>query len=406
MNGARLLLATTLAGSLSLILGCGSQPSSPDKPPQQASLLFVREPSDRAVISSGIAGWPSLVSDPCVIADQEGYHLFYTAFFCQKPDGSFSYSWDPQHPEACDLRHTWGATAYALSRDRGLTWEFRSTPVVARGTAEWNNGDIETPFVTRVGDRLYLFYSAFGSRGGAALSHRFQLGAAALDLSGRSISQALLRTEGTFVHRTAPVVEADLVERNGVNSAQEPSVVVKDGRLELYFVSLGLALPDQDVVAPGQAVSIALRLAIFGQDLAPLEPPTAPLLTGAVANIPEVRYFDGRYHLFATTTALDDHEGDEITHAVSDDGRHFTTPAAILTRRSGNAFDNWGLMAPTVVVEPESVLLFYTGWEAQEHACAITGPNGRMGMAPESQAQAARCLYAALGRATSPRSGL
>jgi hypothetical protein len=406
MNVARLSMVAALVGALSLVAGCGSQDRPQENATPQELPAFVREPADRAVISSGIAGWPSLVADPCVVADGEGYHLFYTAFFCQKPDGSFSYSWDPERPEGCDLGHAWGATAYAFSRDRGLTWAFRATPVVQRGTVEWNGGDIETPFVARIGGRLLLFYAALGGAGRVTPSHRYQLGAATLELGGRSISQALLQTGEAFVHRAEPVIPADLIERNGINATQEPSVVVKDGRLEMYFVSLGLSLPDQDVVAPGQAVSIALRRAVLDEDLALVEPPTAPLLTGAVANIPEVRYFDGRYHLFATTTELDDHEADEITYAVSDDGRHFSAPRTILSRRGGNAFDNWGLMAPTLVVEPEAILLFYTGWEAQEHVCAFTGANGRMGMAQESRPQGARCLYATLGRAVSRRNGL
>jgi hypothetical protein len=405
MKTAGLFTIAALAGALSLAAGCGSQDRPQENATSQDFPAFVREPVDRAVISSGVAGWPSLVADPCVVADGEGYHLFYTAFFCQMPDGSFSYSWDPERPGGCDLGHAWGATAYAFSRDRGLSWAFRATPVVRRGTAEWNGGDIETPFVVRADDRLVLFYAALSGPGRGAPNHRYQLGAATLELGGRSISQALLQTDEAFMHRTGPIIAADLIERNGINATQEPSVVVKDGRLEMYFVSLGLALPDQDVAAPGQAVSIAFRRAVLGQDLALLEPPTAPLLTGAAANIPEVRYFDGRYHLFATTTELDDHEADVVTYAVSDDGYHFSALRTILSRRGGNAFDNWGLMAPTLVVEPESVLLFYTGWESQEHACSFTGPNGRMGMAHESRPQGARCLYATLGRATSRRTG-
>ena len=96
----------------------------------------------------------------------------------------------------------------------------------------------------------------------------------------------------------------------------------------------------------------------------------------------------------ATTTTL-------ITYGVSGDGLHFTAPTTILRRRDG-AFDNWGLMAPTVVVEPDAVVLFYTAWEMQEHRCQVTGPDGRMGM-PQQDRNGARCLYATLGRAVSRR---
>jgi predicted GH43/DUF377 family glycosyl hydrolase len=401
MQRAGFVRLTALAAALALATGCGSQENTErDEYPS-----FVRDPSDRPVVPSGVAGWPSLVADPSIIADDEGYHLFYSALFCRQPDGSYSFSWDPERPQECSLREAVGATAYAFSRDAGRSWEFRRTPVVLPGTEPWNDGVIETPFACRVADRLHVFYCALGARAAVTLQHRFQLGVATLALGARSIREALLPTDETFVHRKEPVVAADLVERYGINNAQEPSVVVRDGRFELYFVSLGLSKPGEDITAPGQEVSLALRLVRLDQALSPLEPPSAPLATGAAANITEVRFFDGRYHLFATTAELDDHENDELTYSVSGDGLHFTAPTTILRRRPGAGFDNWGLMAPTVVVEPETVLLFYTAWEMQEHRCQLAGTDGRMGMAQESRPDEARCLYATLGRAVSRRAG-
>ncbi len=48
-------------------------------------------------------------------------------------------------------------------------------------------------------------------------------------------------------------------------------------------------------------------------------------------------------------------------------------------------------------------MLFYTAWEYQDHHCIIAGPGGRVGMGVESRPEEARCLYATLGRAVSPR---
>jgi len=363
---------------------------------------FVREPADRPVIDSGTAGWPSIAADPSLLVDAEGYHLFYTALFCARSDGSFSFSWDPEHPEACDLTRAFGGTAYAFSADQGLTWEMRQTPVLSPGAETWNDGDVETPFVVRLDDRLLLFYSSFGTQGGGLLQHRFQIGAAWLELGGRSIRQALLDGGAVFTHRPGAVVAADLIQPDGVNNAQEPSVVVRDGQLELFFVTVGLSLPDQDFTAPGQQVSLALRVLGLGPDLSIVEPPSDPLLTGPAANIAEVRFVNGRYHLFATTTALDDHEDDQITYAVSETGRDFGQPIPILSRRAGTAFDNWGVMAPTVAALPETTVLLFTGWEVEEHVCNVSGAGGRMGMPIESQPAAARCLYATLGRAVAP----
>ncbi len=395
----------TVEGMLLMGLLCGVGASSVS--PSEATVAvetpaFVREPADRPVIDSGTAGWPSIAADPSLLVDAEGYHLFYTALFCARPDGSFYFSWDPEQPAACDLSRAFGGTAYAFSADQGQTWEKRSTPVLSPGPEAWNDGDVETPFAVRVDDRLLLFYSSFGTQGGGLLQHRFQIGAAWLDLGGRSIRQALLDGGAVFTHRPGAVVAADLVQPHGVNNAQEPSVVVRDGRLELFFVTVGLSLPDQDFTAPGQEVSLALRVAGLGPDLSVVEPPSDPLLTGPAANIAEVRFVNGRYHLFATTTALDDHEGDQITYAVSETGRDFGQPVPILSRRAGAAFDNWGVMAPTVAVLPEATVLLFTGWEVQEHVCNVSGAGGRMGMPVESQPAAARCLYATLGRAVAP----
>ena len=382
--------AATVA--LGLTAACAPEPGQGDFP------SFVREPADRPVIGSGVAGLPTIVGDPCVLADADGYHLFYSAFFCHTPDGVASFSFDPQRPEDCSFEHAFGTTAYAFSADRGLTWEMRSTPVVTPGAHAWEGRDVETPWVVRTGDRLHLLYSAVGGP-----SDPLQLGAATLTLNGRSVREALLTDQAVFETRPAPLIAADTDTPFGVTYAQEPSVVASDGRLELFFVSLGLSRPGDRLDAPNQEARLALRVAVFGQDLAPLAPPSAPIATGVAANIPEVRAFDGRYHLFATTTETDNHEDDLLTYSVSDDGRQFTAPKTILRRRSGDAFDNWGLMAPTVVAEDDEVVLFYTAWESQAHHCVWSGPGGRLGTADESRPQDARCLYGTLGRAVSPR---
>lgn len=377
---------------LALTAACGQQPGQGTFP------SFVRQPEDRPVIGSGVAGLPTIVADPNVFADEEGYHLFYSAYFCHTPEGTASFSFDPERPEACSFRDAFGATAYAFSADRGLTWQMRVTPVVTRGAQEWNGHDLETPWVLRSDDRVYLFYSAL-----SAHDFRYRLGVASLELGARSLRRALLEDGAVFESRDTPLVTADFQTSLGINSAQEPSAVLRNGIIDLFFVSLGLSRPSERFDAPDQELSIALRVASFDRELTPLEPPSGPLATGATANIPEVRLFDGRYRLFGTTTELDDHENDTLNYAVSEDGRQFTAPSTILRRSHGDAFDNWGLMAPTIVVEDDEVVLFYTAWEQRNQRCSLTGAGGRVGMPVESRPQEARCLYATLGRAVSPR---
>jgi hypothetical protein len=392
MNAGSRGRALAAVVALTVVTACAGEPGKGSFP------SFVRNPADRPVIGSGVAGLPTLVADPCVLADDEGYHLFYSAFFCREPEGRPSFSFDPTHPEACSFQNPFGSTAYAFSADRGLTWELRSLPVVFPGADDWSSQDIETPWVLRSGDRLFLFYSALGRR-----EKRYQLGVATLDLHGRSIRSALMDEGAVFTSKPEPLIPADFQTPFGINNAQEPSVVVRDGLFDLFFVSLGLSHPDAELDSKDQDVSIALRSAVFSQDLAVVAAPSVPIATTASANIPEVRYFDGELHLFGTTTALDDHEDDFVTHAVSDDGGQFTAPERVLRRRD-EGFDNWGLMAPTVVVEDDVVIMFYTAWESQDHHCVLEGPDGRVGMPVESRPQEARCLYGTLGRAISPRS--
>src|SRR5271166_1096083 len=51
------------------------------------ALAFKREPADRTVLTSGTPETPMIVMDPCVIADAEGFHLFFTSFFCDTRAG-------------------------------------------------------------------------------------------------------------------------------------------------------------------------------------------------------------------------------------------------------------------------------------------------------------------------------
>ena len=51
------------------------------------ALVFSREPVDRPVLTSGTADTPMIVMDPCVISDADGFHLFFSSFFCDTPNG-------------------------------------------------------------------------------------------------------------------------------------------------------------------------------------------------------------------------------------------------------------------------------------------------------------------------------
>ena len=96
------------------------------------TLAFRRVPLDRPVIDSGTSGRPVLVMDPMVLADAEGYHLFYSTLFCRS-DGRVCFSWDSLAGKADPAGLLVSAIGYAFSADKGITWQFRPDSRVPSG---------------------------------------------------------------------------------------------------------------------------------------------------------------------------------------------------------------------------------------------------------------------------------
>ena len=114
-------------------------------------------------------------------------------------NGTYFYSWDAGNLTACDILDAITAIGYAYSDDKGYTWTFRNSPVASPGNALWHNSDLETPFVTLIGDTLYLFYSATGTfTEEKQLNDRFQVGMASLPLHKQSIKECLFNEENQF----------------------------------------------------------------------------------------------------------------------------------------------------------------------------------------------------------------
>ena len=155
--------------------------------------------------SAGTAGWPVFPTDPAVIRDEEGYHLFYTSIFCNR-NGNYYFSWDADNLADCNIIDVVGTVGYGFSDDMGYTWEFRDSPVIRSGDQDWHRGDIETPYVTVLGDSLFLFYSVLGEYQGRPFPSRYQVGAATLPLNGRTIRQRLMSDLADFETRPEPLL--------------------------------------------------------------------------------------------------------------------------------------------------------------------------------------------------------
>jgi hypothetical protein len=353
-------------------------------------------------MSSGRARWPTVAFDPGVYVDDEGFHLFFTNVFCGRENGYF-YSWNPANQLGCDIIRSVGSIAYAFSGDQGRTWQFRPTPAVLPGDSGFDSAKIETAFVFRLGDTLHLTYSTDGDRAGRRMTGRFQIGLATIALEGRSVREVMMDDSIRFARRPTPWLPSDLSPGRFDNNVQEPSVVVSPEGIYLYYVGLGLRLPDEPVDAPGQEIaSIGLGRALLDPSLNVISRSSSALVRGA--NITEVRYFDGAYHLFGTTVEPSEatgefHRGDRISYSTSADGVEWS-PSATILRQTVPGLDEWGLMAPTAAVLKDRVVLFYTAYTVGQHPCFPVPFYGRFGKPVLNGSQ---CLFPTIGRAVALR---
>jgi predicted GH43/DUF377 family glycosyl hydrolase len=363
---------------------------------------FVKSPASRPVIASGVAGVPTFISDPCVIKDESGYHAFFSVYYLKnKAKGKHWFSYDPANPDDYDLGDSsMGGMGYAFSADRGLTWTCRKTPLVTTGPEEWQTHSVETANVIKLDDRLLVFYSAQGHRNGKRFTARYQIGVASLDLGGKSIEEKLLDESVVFVKRKTPLIPIRLDKPHHDNNTQEPSVLLKDGNIELFYIGLSLSKPSEAIEKGNKITSMAMYKAVFDTDLNLVSHSEDPVLEGA--NIIEVHYRDGVYHTFSTKSPpllvllfADFHKGERITHYLSKDGVNWTKEDLILEGGPTGSFDGWGIMAPTVVFEKDHVVLFYTAWEYEDRSDLPESALRRFGMGRKN----GDAIHGTLGRA-------
>jgi hypothetical protein len=208
--------------------------------------------------------------------------------------------------------------------------------------------------------------------------------------------------------RTTPLLPLSVTETSFLNNVQEPSVVCRDGRYEVYFLGIALALPDQTPEASGQRfVRLGLGRAVFDKSFHEMERTDKPILEGV--NQPEVTFHDGRYWLFSTGFGKGTiHKGEFLQCTTSDDGVHWQAPRPILRPRQEDASDNWALVAPTLVSDQDQWLLFYSAFGAspasradftvQVGPFARTAKNKRWGIFVSGEK---RLINVNLGRAAS-----
>jgi predicted GH43/DUF377 family glycosyl hydrolase len=351
------------------------------------ALTFVREPSDRPVLTSGTVDTPMIVMDPCVIADADGFHLFFSSFFCDALDG-LSPFWRVEFGAQFDAQKLTTGIAYAFSADRGMSWEVRPTPLLLPVADGWDDFRVETPSAVVVDDILHLFYCADQKHRPA----RYQIGEASLALNGETLREALYVHEKTPSRgRTTPVVAGITDKSSFRNNVQEPSVLYFDGRFELYFVGLQFSEPNETVDHPGQLMRrVGLGRAVLDRSLNLIEVSDKPLID--LANIIEVKRTDDRLFLFTTMAGEGSaHRRERIGYHTSRNGRTWSRVREVVSSLP-SGFDSWGCMSPTVVHEADRWVLFYTALENLD-----TRPDERWGLPLGNDGW----LFGTLGRAES-----
>jgi hypothetical protein len=358
---------------------------------------FTLQPSG-PVISGGRAGLPILPVDPNIYIDAEGYHLFYSSYFCWR-DGRYVFSWDPAKPFDCNIEKVITSIAYAFSADRGLTWTFRQSPIVQPSATGFDSHRIETAFVFRIGDVLHLAYSGDGDFNGRRLTGRFQIGLARLVLGRQSVRAAVMDESRQFERRPTPLLPFDLRPGRFDHNVQEPSVTMGPDGLVLYYLGLGLRLPNEPIDAPGQNIEkVEVGRAVLDDQLTVISRSDMAVVLGV--NMPEVRYFEGAYHLFGVTLKGGGEKGEAINYATSADGVRWSRPRIILSPGGVPGFNDWGLVAPTAAMEAGGVVLFHSAMGAESRPCFPVPPQERFGV---PWAGNTKCMFPTVARAVAPR---
>ncbi|MCF7848351.1 MAG: hypothetical protein K9M45_05825 [Kiritimatiellales bacterium] len=321
------------------------------------SLTFIKTPGDRAVIRTGGANLPTTSWDPYIHVDAEGYHIFFTSIFCKDGEG-YNFSLHPGNQGTCKIADNFGSIAYGFSNDKGLTWEFRKSPVTdGGGNTGWDDHAIETAHVARIGDKLHLFYSGTSM----AMKSRYQIGKGELEIEDNSIYKTLMTKDRKFSRPPKPfLARQDKVSALG-NNIQEPSVVVKDDRLELFWIGLSWKLPDKPEGVPGQKLTgIGLMRNVYDLNFNLLEETEKSIANGV--NITEVKYFDNQYYMFFGTMPLGGafHKGEKIGIMSSPDGLDWGGRRVILKSGPRDSYDGWGMFGPTVALDGKDLVLFVT----------------------------------------------
>jgi hypothetical protein len=170
--------------------------------------------------------------------------------------------------------------------------------------------------------------------------------------------------------RTTPLISKNPIGFFDMN-VQEPSVIYRNNSFEVYYVGLELKedIPLNNETGLDILIDIGMGKAVFNKNLELISRTVEPILTGV--NMIEMKYFNNIYCLFFTTSGNGEfHKNEKIAYSVSKDSENsWSKPTVILTKSDANTFDNWGIMAPSVVFDEDKIYLFYTALGVKDISC-------------------------------------
>ena len=340
-----------------------NQATGPPSAEIQDPLRFRGDPEDAPVILAGSPTSPMFAMDACAIQDEEGYHLFYSSLFVETPSG-LSPFWNSSLPYEGNIEKLVTAIAYAFSSDRGLTWQFREAPVLTPGDLEWENFRVETSNAIVHDNQLHLFYCADGDRNGKAFHKRYQIGLVSMPLNDKSIRENLMDEQRVFSRtRTTPLLSYVTDDASYRNNVQEPSVIYDEerDRFDLFFTGLEWKLPGEpENHAEQQITRVVVGRAILNRAFEVEQVTVVPM--PHTINLIEVRKFQGKYHLFGVGLG-----NKAIVYTTSDDGSKWSEPVTVVEVNPKSHFASFQVASPTVVVDGDELVLFYSGMSMSQH---------------------------------------
>jgi predicted GH43/DUF377 family glycosyl hydrolase len=311
----------------SCIAGCDNGATTPDPPP--SSPRFAKY-NGNPVIPEGPEGAPDhWKSDPFVLYEGGMYKMW------------FGYNVDGSKTQI----------GYATSND-GLNWAIQQLPAVPLGAnGEWDDEDVETPFVLKVDDTYHMYYCARGEEEGSDWSPEatYRIGHAT-SLDGLTWTK----------DPSNPILDVSGLESPDWDAlvTAEPSVVYRNGRFELFYVGGHL---DGDIFI----LELGLATSTDGSNWTRYS--GNPILANTTDNIyaPFVLHNGITYELWYTGGPKTDPyfpEGPFWFYTSYDGLEWDEAETTALERGAPGEWDGDGIFGPTVVIGDDVQKMWYSGY--------------------------------------------